>query len=445
MDVSSVMFYPLLFFVLSRHISSTFFLGVSCPLYFIHESWFIHLSPAHLHPFMSRPSYFIPSFFWVLPVIFLPRFFFGVLARLTSSAFFLGSSCLSYFIHESLFIHLSAAHCTHSCLVRHISSTKVCLFICPLLIPAPGTHLRVRVSVRVASCAFSDGGRCRHIRVFSSGSLPSKKLLVCAFSCCFSLEDVVKLSAEACILISAPYISIKFFSNSLYTLFCIATFEWSCPSSSSEKLPSLPVRAILSPIVFFLSSFSWSFFAWLDSVAIVSFSKKFAHLISLCLLPGVLFKTCFGIWRRFDSLGHWPAYEALTKRWESLHLDLFSISVGSFCNISELWPLVSFFFRQSSFSRLAPVCSYNSVVCFVLFLSSHGHKEWHSYPLHIRAWKSLAECCGSSSHVHLHRGSNLCAGFWETILKESNRVRGRDVHNNCASVSQLARRLFCAP
>jgi hypothetical protein len=39
----------------------------------------------------------------------------------------------------------------------------------------------------------------------------------------------------------------------------------------------------------------------------------------------------------------------------------------------------------------------------------------------------------------------LCAGFWETILKESNRVRERDVYNNCASVSQFARRLFCAP
>jgi len=135
-----------------------------------------------------------PLFFWVLPVIFLPRFFFSCPSYVIR--FFLGSSCLSYFIHESLFIHLSAAHCTHSCLVRHISSTKVCSFVCPPLIPAPGTHLRVRVCVRVASCAFSsDGGRCRHIRVFSSGSVPSKKLLICAFSCCFSLEDVVKLSA----------------------------------------------------------------------------------------------------------------------------------------------------------------------------------------------------------------------------------------------------------
>ncbi len=144
--------------------------------------------------------------------------------------------------------------------------------------------------------------------------------------------------------------------------------------------------------MFFLSSFSWSFFAWRDSVAIVSFSKKFAHLISLCLLPGVLFKTCFGIWRRFDSLSHWPAYEALTKRWESLHLELFSISVGSLCNISELWPLVSSFFRQSSFPRLAPVCSYNSVVCFVLFLSSHGHKEWnfhiHYKSVRGRVWRN---------------------------------------------------------
>jgi hypothetical protein len=188
-------FYPLLFFR-------------SFPSYFIHESWFIHLSPAHLHPFMSRPSYFIPSFFWGL-------------ARQISSAFFvcscpsyvirifLGSSCLSYFIHESWFIHLFAAHCTHSCLVRHIfirfvfrgslvrhiSSTKVCSFICPPLLGAPGTHLRVRVCVRVASCAYSDCRRCRRIRVFSSGSPPSKKLLICALSCCFSLEDVVKLSA----------------------------------------------------------------------------------------------------------------------------------------------------------------------------------------------------------------------------------------------------------
>lgn len=224
MDASSVMFYPLLFFVLFRHISSTFFLGVSCPLYFIPESWFIHPSPAHLHPFMSRPSYFIPSFFWVLPVIFLPRFFFG--------------SCPSYVIHFFW-----------GPLVCHISSTKVCSFICPPLIarihvsyvifhprkfvyssvrrssPLLARILRVRVCLRVACCAFSDGGGCRRIRVFSSGSLTSKKLLICSFSCCFSLEDVVKLSAEARISISAPYISRKFFSNSLYTLFCIATFE----------------------------------------------------------------------------------------------------------------------------------------------------------------------------------------------------------------------------
>jgi hypothetical protein len=68
-----------------------------------------------------------------LPVIFLPRFFFWVLARLMSSTFsgvllsvifhprkFVHSSVrrslhafmsrTSYFIHESLFIHLSAAH-----------------------------------------------------------------------------------------------------------------------------------------------------------------------------------------------------------------------------------------------------------------------------------------------------------------------------------------------
>jgi len=99
-----------LFFVLSRHISSTFFLGVSCPLYFIHESWFIHLSPAHLHPFMSRPSYFIPSFFLGLARHISSTFFFFFLPVLRHPLFFWGP------------------------LVCHISSTKVCSFICPPLI-----------------------------------------------------------------------------------------------------------------------------------------------------------------------------------------------------------------------------------------------------------------------------------------------------------------------
>jgi len=178
MDASSVMFYPLLFFVLSRHISSTFFLGVSCPLDFIHESWFIHPSPAHLHPFMSRPSYFIPSFFWVLPVIFLPRFFFWFLPVLCHPLF-LGSSCLSYSIHEILFIHLSAAHCTHSCLVRHISSTKVCLFICPLLIAAPGTHF---ACTRLFACRVLRFQRWRGLSAYP-----------CVFFSFSYLEEVVNL------------------------------------------------------------------------------------------------------------------------------------------------------------------------------------------------------------------------------------------------------------
>jgi hypothetical protein len=152
---------------LVRHISSPlFFLGLpvkflprffvcSCLSYVIRFFWgplVCHISSTKVGSFICSP---LIARIHVSYVIFHPICFWGV-------------SCPSYFIHESLFIHLSAA---------------------------PGTHLRVRVCVRVASCAYSDGGRCRRIPVFSSGSPPSKKLLICALSCCFSLEDVVKLSA----------------------------------------------------------------------------------------------------------------------------------------------------------------------------------------------------------------------------------------------------------
>ncbi len=172
---SPVIFHPRSFWGSLAHYISSMKVGsfIRPPLICTHSCLVRHISS--------------PLFFWVLPVIFLPRFVFG--------------SCPSYVIHFFW-----------GPLVCHISSTKVGSFICPPLIarihvsyvifhPRKLVYssvrrssallariLLVRVCLRVACCAFSDGGGCRRIRVFSSGSLTSKKLLIFSFSCCFPLK-----------------------------------------------------------------------------------------------------------------------------------------------------------------------------------------------------------------------------------------------------------------
>lgn len=111
MDVSSLMFFihscfsffPVIFHPrslwgsLAHYISSIEVGSFICPpLICTHSCLVRHISSPPF--FGSCPSYFFNVFCVFLPVFCHPLF--------------LGSSCLSYFFHESWFIHLSAAHST---------------------------------------------------------------------------------------------------------------------------------------------------------------------------------------------------------------------------------------------------------------------------------------------------------------------------------------------
>lgn len=163
---SSVIFHPRSFWGSLAHYISSLKVGsfIRLPLICTHSCLVRHISS--------------PLFFGSCPSYFFHVFFFGFLPVLCHPLF-LGSSCLSYFIHESWFIHLSAAHCTHSCLVRHISSTKVCLFICPPLIAAPGTHF---ACTRLFACRVLRFQRWRGLSAYP-----------CVFFRFSYLEEVVNL------------------------------------------------------------------------------------------------------------------------------------------------------------------------------------------------------------------------------------------------------------